>query len=206
MAIGNAEMIADRLQATGDAATLARVASVVESLEVVADLVSNYLSMAVIDRGVPLLDYQTFDLCWLATEIADRFRPAAADKGVALTCAGEPTRVRGDARQIGRVLTNLVSNAVKYTPGPGTITVRVEPEPDGVVVEVTDTGYGIAPADLPTLGTKYTRCHRDKDIPGTGLGLYISRAIVDAHGGSLVTASTPGQGSIFTVRLPRPRA
>ena len=71
------------------------------------------------------------------------------------------------------------------------------------MLSVTDTGYGVHPGDLARLFTKYARFHRDKAIPGTGLGLYLSKAIVEAHGGSVHAESVPGRGSVFTVRLPR---
>src|SRR5207249_3051838 len=103
------------------------------------------------------------------------------------------------------VLTNLLGNAIKYTPGPGRVTVTTGTESGRARLAVTDTGYGIAAADLRALGTKYLRFQRAKGIPGTGIGLYVSRAIVDAHGGTLTVASTPGRGSTFTVHLPRPR-
>jgi signal transduction histidine kinase len=68
---------------------------------------------------------------------------------------------------------------------------------------VRDTGFGVAPGDLARLFTKYGRFHRDRGIPGTGLGLYLSKAIVEAHGGSVTASSEIGLGSVFTVQLPR---
>jgi signal transduction histidine kinase len=203
VALGYTEMIMDRLRAVGDRETLALSASVRESLRVVADLVSNYLHMAAIDRGVPVLVPETLDLHALAAEVVARFRLSAAEQRLALACEGEAALVWADRRQLGRVITNLVSNAVKYTPGPGRVDVRVAADTDGTCLTVADTGYGIAADDLPAVCGKYARFHRDREIPGTGLGLYISRAIVAAHTGTLTVASTPGHGSTFTVRLPR---
>ncbi len=71
------------------------------------------------------------------------------------------------------------------------------------ILRVRDTGYGVGPEDLERLFTKYARFHRDRGIPGTGLGLYLSKAIVEAHGGSVSASSEPGRGSVFTVQLPR---
>lgn len=202
VALGYTEMMIDRLRAAGEHETLALSASVLESLKVVADLVSNYLHMAAIDRGVPWLARETFDLGALAAEIVARFQPSALEKGVTITCHGACPAACADRRQLGRVITNLVSNAVKYVPGPGRVEVRLAAEATGVTLAVRDTGYGIPADDLPAVFGKYARFHRDRGIPGTGLGLYISRAIVEAHGGTITVASVVGQGSTFTIRLP----
>jgi len=201
-ALGYTEMIIDRLQSGGDTDLLALAGSVVESLKAVADLVSNYLSMAAIDRGVPWLNFAELDLGDLAQEVVSQHRPSAAEKRLVLACDGACPRLRADRRQLARVVSNLVSNAIKYTPGPGQVDVRVGGDATGATLVVADTGYGIPRAALPQLFAKYARFHRDKGIPGTGLGLYISRAIVEAHGGSLSVASEPGRGSTFTVRIP----
>jgi signal transduction histidine kinase len=201
-ALGQTEIIIDRLRDGGDRATLTLAGAVVESLRVVADLVSNHLSMAAIDRGLRALDLTVFDLSALAGEVAARFRPEAAERRLTITCDGPEVLVRADRRQLARVITNLVSNAVKYTPGPGSIELTTGSAGGTVTLAVHDTGYGLAPAHLAAVGTKYMRFHRDRAIPGVGLGLYISRAILDAHGGTLRVSSTPGQGSTFTVCLP----
>ena len=202
-ALGYTEMILDRLRAGGDGETLALAASVLDSLKVVADLVSNYLHMAAIDRGVPALHHERLDLGTLAAEIVERFRPSAVEKQVRIVCRGHCPTASADRRQLGRVITNLVSNAVKYTPGPGQVEVRVGEDEAGAMLEVADTGYGLAPDELPLVFTKYARFHRERGLPGTGLGLYISRAIVEAHGGTITVTSIPGHGATFTVRLPR---
>ena len=111
--------------------------------------------------------------------------------------------VHGDRRQLGRVVTNLVGNAVKYTPTGGRIDVEVASTEDDVWLRVRDTGFGVDAVDLGRLFTKYARFHRDRGIPGTGLGLFLSKAIVEAHGGSVSASSDPGRGSVFTVQLPR---
>ena len=97
---------------------------------------------------------------------------------------------------------NLVSNALKYTAGPGTVRVRLSHDTAGAILAVQDTGAGLSPADLGRLFTKHARFHRHLDIPGTGLGLYLSKAIVEAHGGRIEVQSTVGGGSTFTVRIP----
>jgi signal transduction histidine kinase len=202
VALGYTEMIVDRLQDDGPTDLLGLARSVTESLKAVADLVSNYLHMTAINRGSDWLTPSEIDLFALVSEIAEAYRPSAEEKSVALTLDGDPTPAFADRRQIGRVLSNLVSNAVKYTPGPGRIEIRVRGHDGGAILEVCDTGYGLTPEQQAHLFSKYGRFHRDTGIPGTGLGLYLSREIAEAHGGSIRVTSTPGAGSTFTLELP----
>ena len=103
-----------------------------------------------------------------------------------------------------RILDNLVSNAIKFTPAGGEVKVSVA-QADGVVrLEVTDTGIGIAADDQGRLFERFFRTSTvaEQQFPGTGLGLYIARAIVEAHGGSIAVRSGPGKGASFSVALP----
>jgi signal transduction histidine kinase len=203
VALGYTEMIVERLRGAGDRESTMLAGSVAELLKVVADLVSNYLHMAAIDRGAPWLHHEDVDLGALAAEIVGQLAPSAATKGIAITCRGSCSSVRADHRQLGRVITNLVRNAIKYTPGPGRVDVTAASDPERATLVVADTGYGLAPDDVGRLFTRYARFHRDRGIPGTGLGLYISKAIVEAHGGTLTATSEMGRGSAFTLTLPR---
>jgi signal transduction histidine kinase len=203
VALGYMAMLMDGLRERDARDLLALASSVTESLKAVADLASNHLHMAAIDRGVAGIARDRLDIGALTAEIVGRHRPSAAEKQITLVHDGGPALVRGDRRQLGRVVTNLVGNAIKYTPGGGRIDVQVAPAEHVVTLTVRDTGYGVASADVARLFTKYARFHRDKAIPGTGLGLYLSKAIVEAHGGSVHAESAPGHGSVFTVRLPR---
>jgi len=202
VALGYMEMLGDRLRNEGSPELLALAGSVSESLKAVADLATNHLHMAAIDRGVAGIARERLDLGALTTEVVGRHRPSASEKNITLVHDGATALVRGDRRQLGRVVTNLVGNALKYTPIGGRIDVEVASTPNDVVLRVRDTGYGVAPADLSRLFTKYGRFHRDRAIPGTGLGLYLSKAIVEAHGGSVTASSVLGLGSVFTVQLP----
>jgi len=203
VALGYMEMLGDRLKAEGSPELLGLAGSVTESLKAVADLATNHLHMAAIDRGVAGIARERLDLGALTTEIVGRHRPSASEKNIMLVHEGGSALVRGDRRQLGRVVTNLVGNALKYTPMGGRIDVEVASSATDVLLRVRDTGYGVEPADVSRLFTKYARFHRDRPIPGTGLGLYLSKAIVEAHGGSVSATSAPGRGSTFTVSLPR---
>ena len=105
--------------------------------------------------------------------------------------------------KIQRAVSNLLDNALKYTPQGGTVTASVEGEPDQVVLSVNDTGPGISDHDLPHVFDRFFRGDRSRSLPGTGLGLNLTLAIARAHGGDVKVTSVPGQGSTFTMTLPR---
>jgi len=202
VALGYTEMIVDECRARDSADLLGLALSVEESLKAVADLVSNYLHMSAIDGGAPHLELAPLDLAALATKVAAGYRLFAAEKQVELVCRGSCPAIAADRRPLARVIGNLLSNAIKYTPGPGRVLVTCAGDEREVTLAVADTGYGLTQQDLRRLFTKHARFHRDRGIPGTGLGLFICREIVAAHGGTIEVESEPGAGSTFTVRLP----
>jgi signal transduction histidine kinase len=135
----------------------------------------------------------------------DSFEPHAEERDVSLTLVpGEPLRVWADGFRLRQVVDNLISNAVKYTPAGGTVTVSADRIGDDVEIVVADTGMGIAGEDLPRVYEDYFRSSAavDSGIPGTGLGLRIVREIVEAHGGSIELHSDPGTGTVVTTRIP----
>ncbi|HZT41637.1 MAG TPA: HAMP domain-containing sensor histidine kinase [Chthonomonadaceae bacterium] len=123
---------------------------------------------------------------------------------ITLQIAGESPRAMGNEAELTRLFSNLLDNAVHYTPQNGKITVTARREGASALVTVADTGIGIAPEHLPHLGERFyrvdpSRTHQDG---GTGLGLSICKSIVEAHGGTLTFTSTPGKGTVVTVTLP----
>ncbi len=204
VALGYLDLIGDRLADGGlEADELRRcMQASTESLKAVDDLVANYLHLAVIDRGRPSIEKEEIDLGAVVSTVVSRFLPAASEKEIALTLRGAVVRVSADRRQLTRVIGNLVDNAIKYTPGPGRVEVTLEADDRAVVLTVRDTGMGLSAEDQAQLFQKSKRFHVHARIPGSGLGLYLSKAIVEAHGGCIDVESTPGEGSTFTVRLP----
>jgi signal transduction histidine kinase len=150
---------------------------------------------------------QRVDLAALAAESVEAARLRAQEEGVDLRLSagdGLPP-VRGDRSRLGQVIDNLVSNAVKFTPHGGSAEVRLG-APDGhVEIVVSDTGIGIPPEERERLFQRFFRARTatEAGIAGTGLGLAVSRAIVEGHGGSISLDPGDGPGTTFRVRLPR---
>jgi signal transduction histidine kinase len=117
--------------------------------------------------------------------------------------AATPVPMVGDAKLLFQAFSNLLSNAVKYSPAGVAIEVTMESSPDQVVVAVTDRGIGIPASDLAHLFERYHRGSNVSGIVGTGVGLYLVKTAVDLHHGSVDVQSREGEGSCFTVRLPR---
>ncbi len=133
---------------------------------------------------------------------------AAESKGVRLELPGPSTRpswVRGNAQRLEQVFTNLLENAIKYTPSGGRVLARVNATATEVVIEVEDSGVGIPSSSLPRIFERFYRVDRSRsrDMGGTGLGLAIVKHVVRAHGGTVSVKSEEGRGSTFTVALPR---
>ncbi|MEV4640059.1 ATP-binding protein [Actinoplanes sp. NPDC049548] len=144
------------------------------------------------------------DLAAVASTVQAEFAPVAGARGVGLTGEADGVEVAGDARQLERVLRNLLDNAVKFTGTGGHVSYRVHADGDVAVMAVTDTGIGIPDADLPGLFTPFHRAANamDRAVQGSGLGLAIVRTIVTEHGGTVSVESKLDRGSTFTVRLP----
>jgi signal transduction histidine kinase len=115
-----------------------------------------------------------------------------------------PVRVRGDRRRLAQVIDNLITNAIKFSPNGGAVDLNLERRDGIVVVEIADQGIGVADDDRDRLFERFFRARSalDRQIPGTGLGLYISQAIVEAHGGRIEARSVEGEGSAFVIELP----
>jgi signal transduction histidine kinase len=202
VALFHTEMLAETLEGRADKELADLAQSVHSCLNAVCDMVSTFCYLDAMDQGAPAIHPEMVDVVELVTDIVDSHRAMATARNIDLAFEGSCPELRADRRQLGRVVVNLVSNALKYTAGPGVVRVRLSHDAAGAILAVQDTGAGLAPADLTRLFTKHARFHRHLDIPGTGLGLYLSKAIVEAHGGRIGVQSTAGGGSTFTVRIP----
>lgn len=151
-----------------------------------------------------ILHKETFDLSELVQHIVKNFEADFINKNIALDFHGEKSPVFADRDKISQVIINLLSNALKYNPAGETVKVKVSWNEDQVVLKVKDTGIGIDPEDLPHIFERFYRADksRTRQTGGSGVGLAIVKAIVDAHQGKLSVTSIINEGTEFTVSLP----
>jgi signal transduction histidine kinase len=169
-------------------------------------MITELLDISQMDAGSMNLRLERIDLNELVTVIVNDWRERIAEKGLTLQVNLDPesTEITGDRRRLGWAIKQLVSNAYHYTEPGGHIQIGVSGSAEHAVISVTDTGIGIAPEDQKYLFTRFfrstTRIHSNER--GVGLGLYIVKAVVEAHRGRVEFHSAPNQGSAFSLRLP----
>lgn len=194
-----------------DATTRQRYAqTALHEIDNLSQLINDLFELAQMDAGRIDLRKEDTALSDLISDTISSLQPIAGDNGVRLLGAVKPgvDPVRLDPQKIQRVLANLVSNSLRHTPAGGEVRVQAQRLGDQVEVRVSDSGEGIPPDDLPHIFDRFYRGERarvrERDGQrGAGLGLAIVRGLVEAHGGQIRVQSTPGQGSIFTLLLPR---
>ena len=177
-----------------------------EQIERLDWLATNLLELSKLDSGLVLLDLRPDDLRAAVESAVDQAESAARKRSVALTLQlpERPLRIRHDPQRIGQVVSNLVANAIKFTPRGGSVVVTLTPVADGARIEVVDTGVGIDASEMPHIFERFYRGSQANEArgSGSGLGLAIVRSIVDMHGGTIVVESRIGGGSRFAVTLP----
>ncbi|MBI4061119.1 MAG: HAMP domain-containing histidine kinase [Elusimicrobia bacterium] len=187
-----------------DDATRARLESIHKNASRLGHFVSSLLEMSKIERG--RLDYapKPGEIEPLVKDLVLFLAPRAAQASLTLSCAVEPglPAFPFDPDLIAQVLTNLISNAIKFTPAGGRVSVKVAREADHVVCSVEDSGVGIAAPDLKLIFAPFMRVPNSMHANGTGLGLAISKKIVEMHGGRIAVESSAGRGSRFYFELP----
>jgi signal transduction histidine kinase/HAMP domain-containing protein len=168
-------------------------------------LVGDLLFAAQVESGSLLLDPGVVELAQITREAVEAARPRAEDAGILLTAQIDPLPPTvGDRDRLTQVLDNLISNALKFTPGGGRVEVRIGAVGEDARLQVSDTGVGVPQEEQSRLFDRFFRASNatSRAVPGVGLGLMIVRAIVAAHGGTIAVASEVGAGTTFTVRLP----
>jgi signal transduction histidine kinase len=168
-------------------------------------LVGDLLFVAQIEAGRINLEHGELRLSDLARDAVEAARPRAEAAAIDLTIAGEATPpTAGDPDRIAQALDNLISNALKFTPSGGAVSVRTSVRGERAAVEVADTGPGIPPDEQEHLFERFfrTRGATDAAIPGVGLGLAIVKAIVEGHRGSVTVVSGVGEGTTFAIEIP----
>lgn len=185
------------------------VESIMRSGERLLDMAEQYLDLTKMEAGLSGVKLAPVDPEMLLKEAVSGLEVQALEKKIALSCdiaPGLPTLL-ADERKMARVFANLITNAIKYTPEGGAVTVKSYPaaletgEPAWAVT-VSDTGYGIADDDIKNIFKTYYRSSSSAGTRGTGLGLAVVKSFVEAHGGTVRVESSKGTGSSFTVLIP----
>ncbi|MDA8137307.1 MAG: ATP-binding protein [Desulfobacteraceae bacterium] len=179
-------------------------ASTIEECDRLLQMINTMLTISRTEAGVDPITLENVDLAKVAREACVLFQPLAEDKQISLHCSADsPCSVRGNEQMLQRLIANLVDNAIKYTDMNGSVWVTVNSADGNVVMEVRDNGPGIPPEDHRRIFQRFFRGDQSRSVGGAGLGLSLAQAIVRAHGGSIILQSMPGQGSTFTIALPR---
>ncbi len=192
-----------RLEA-GEAISPESIEKPMQSLRKITELINDLLDASRIEHGQLMLRMVPERFEELVRASAETFRGASAQHRLRLEIPNEPLWIEADRQRLTQVIANLIDNAIKYSPSGGEVRVSVHPHPEGVELVVSDEGIGIPREQLPKLFERFYRAANSSvSYGGLGLGLYITRDIVDRHGGRIWAESVEGQGSQFHVVLPR---
>jgi heavy metal sensor kinase len=182
----------------------AAAASAIEECDRLIEMINTMLFISRTEAGVTQPERAEMDIAALVRDACRLFKAPAEEKGITLDGRGpERLALSGDIRLLQRMIGNLLDNAIKYTRANGRVDVAVRSQAGGrVEIEVRDTGPGISATDLPHVFERFYRGDPSRSLTGAGLGLSFARAVARAHGGEITAASSPGDGSTFTVTLP----
>jgi len=203
--IGFTELLADEVVVEA-AERAACLTDIHESAQHLLALITDVLDLSKIEAGRMALDRESVDLPALCTTLVGVLRGGIQAKGLTLQVnTHNVTRITADVRKLTQILLNLLGNAIKFTAGGGRITLAVRQVAGGVALDVTDTGIGISPENQRLLFQPFTQVDSSlaRRHEGTGLGLALTRRLVELHGGTIAVHSAPGQGSTFTVTMPQ---
>jgi signal transduction histidine kinase len=181
------------------------LADAVEEAERLNAMLRTIMDISEVQAGALKLDLETFPLAPVVSGLIDLYDDVAQDKAITVTAEIDPAgQITADRHRLQLLLSNLLDNALKYTPNGGRVAIGAQFEPAAVRLTVQDSGIGIAAEDLPRIWERLYRGDKSRSQRGQGLGLSLVKAFVEAHGGTVKAESAPDGGSIFTVILPRP--
>ena len=192
------------LESTLQPAVRDSVASTLEEIDRMSKIVESLLAIARLDSGMDAIDPKPVDVSTLCRWVMEQLRLLADEKKITMTVQTTPMIVLIDIAHMKRVLVNLLDNAIKYTSPGGNIKLISFVLEKMAIIEVSDTGVGIPPAELPHVFDRFFRADkvRSRASGGTGLGLSIVKAICNAHGGSVTLRSEEGVGTVARIELP----
>ena len=193
---GNLEGLLDGIYPPDEA----HLRALLEETHIMERLIEDLRTLALAESGALQLKKESLDLDQLNRDVQAAFQAQAAAAGVTLhyVAIGQIPILMADPGRIRQVLVNLLANALHYTPAGGEIALRCRADGENVILEVQDSGPGIAPADLPHV---FERFYKSADSGGMGLGLAIAKHLVEAHGGQIRAESTPGRGTTIQFTL-----
>jgi signal transduction histidine kinase len=202
--IGFSEVLREQMFGELNERQLSYVDDVLAAGRHLLSLINDVLDLAKIEAGRMELDLSQVDLPDVLRGAVSMHSERAARAGVGLSLTTDPQQITisADERRLRQVVFNLVSNAVKFTPPDGRVDISARLEDGQVEIAVADTGAGIAPEELDSIFEEFEQTSEGKQAEGTGLGLPLSRKLVELHGGHLWAESQPGHGSIFRFTLP----
>src|SRR5580698_714164 len=180
-----------------------QLASLYDEVLRLARMVADLQTLAAADAAALRLSRGHCDLAGLAATAADSLAGQFETAGITLVRQLAAADVLGDPHWLHQVITNLLTNALKFTPAGGRVTISTGPSGAEAVLQVTDTGAGIAADDLPLIFDRFWRGRQSSQIPGSGIGLAVAAGLARAHGGRLSASSQPGRGTEMTLILPR---
>jgi heavy metal sensor kinase len=181
--------------------------STLEETERLSKIVENLLTISRLEAGEARVERKPLDLSEITRSTTEQMRLLAEVKDISLALSvSDPVLVEGDPSRLKQVVVNLLDNAIKYTPNGGSVEIATRNVNGCAVLEVRDTGLGVAPSDLPHVFERFYRTDkaRSRELGGSGLGLSIVKSIVVAHGGEVTVSSEDTAGTQFTVILPSP--
>lgn len=199
--LAQVQSILRRLGDGGDAQLLRSLSSIERGGRRLAAMVGDLLDTTSLESGQLELRRVPTSLPALASELAEALVPGERER-IRLEVSGELPEVQVDQARVERALLNLLTNALKYSPAHAQVTVRIERMDNELVTSVADQGRGIAPEAVPRLFERFYRVSGGENVEGLGLGLYITRLLIEAHGGRVWVESEPGEGSTFFFALP----
>jgi signal transduction histidine kinase len=197
----NLELVGEERNVSARSLYLSRAQEQGQRLEA---LVKSLLDLSRIEVAESKSNFAPIDFAQLVREMGELFasRAEQTEREFKLSLVDKPVIVMGHQDQLRQVLINLLENALKFTPRDGLVSVSLERSENEVTLNVSDTGIGIPPEDLPHLFERFHRGRNVSEYAGNGLGLAIVKAIVSAHGGNVTVQSEPQQGALVTISLP----